>query len=137
MSASILALGRGVAEMAPAVDDLLGRTPADAQLQPAARDEVGRAGVLRHVERVLVAHVDHAGADLDAARPRADRGEQRERRGELLREVVDAEVGAVRPQLLGRDRELDRLQQRVRAERTCDSGVVDQWPKERKPMRFT
>ena len=50
------------------------------ELQPAARDQVGRAGVLRHVERVLVAHVDDGGADLDAARPRADRGEQRERR---------------------------------------------------------
>ena len=35
-------------------------------------------------------------------------------RGELPREVVDAEVGAVRAELLGRDRQLDRLQQRVR-----------------------
>ena len=36
-------------------------------------DEVGGAGVLRHVERVLVAHVDDRGADLDALGARADR----------------------------------------------------------------
>ncbi len=61
------ALRRDVAEVAVAVDDLLGRSPADAQLQPAAGDQVGRAGVLGHVQRVLVAHVDDAGADLDPA----------------------------------------------------------------------
>ena len=44
---------------------------------------------------------------------RADGGEQRERRAELLREVVHAEVGAVGAELLGRDRQVDRLQQRV------------------------
>ena len=62
-----LALGRHVAEVAPAVDHLLGRAAADAELQPPAGDEVGRARVLGHVERVLVAHVDDGGADLDAA----------------------------------------------------------------------
>ena len=61
-----LALGRLVAEVAPAVDHLLGRAAADAELQAAAGDEVGRAGVLGHVERVLVAHVDDRRADLDA-----------------------------------------------------------------------
>ena len=62
-----LALGGLVAEVAEAVDHLLRRAAADAQLQPAAGDEVGRAGVLGHVERVLVAHVDDGGADLDAS----------------------------------------------------------------------
>ena len=37
------------------------------ELEPAAGDEVGRTRVLGHVQRVLVAHVDDGGADLDAA----------------------------------------------------------------------
>ena len=67
-----LPLRRRVAEVAPAIDHLLGRAAADAELQPAAGDEVGRARVLRHVERVLVAHVDDRRADLDALGPGAD-----------------------------------------------------------------
>ena len=54
-----------------------------------------------------------AGADLDAARPGADRRQQRERRAELAGEVMHPEVGAVGAELLRRDGELDRLQQRV------------------------
>ena len=110
-----LALGRLVAEVAEAVDDLLRRAAADPELEATARDEVGGAGVLDHVQRVLVAHVDDGRADLDALRPRADRREQRERRGELLGEVVDAEVGAVGAEVLDRLGELDRLDERVRA----------------------
>ncbi len=110
-----LAVGRRVAEVAPAVDHLLGRAPADPELQPAAGDQIGRPGVLGHVQRVLVAHVDDGGADLDPLSPRADGRQQRERRGELAREMVDAEVRAVGAQLLRRDRELDRLQQRIGA----------------------
>ena len=113
MSASRLPLRRRVAEIAPALDHLLGRAAADAELQAPAGDEVGRARVLRHVERVLVAHVDDRGADLDPLRPRAARRQQRERRAELAREMMHAEIGAVRAELLGRDRKLDRLQQRV------------------------
>ena len=105
---------RLVAEMAQAVDHLLRRAAADAELQPPAGDHVGRAGVLDHVERVLVAHVDHRRPDLDPAGAGPDRGQQRERRRELLGEVVHAEVGAVRAELLGRHRQLDRLPQRVR-----------------------
>ena len=90
-----LALGRHVAEVAEAIDDLLGRAAADPELQATARDEVGGAGILDHVERVLVAHVDDGRPDLDALRPGADRRQERERRRELLGEVVDAEVGAV------------------------------------------
>ena len=109
-----LAFRRLVAEIAPPIDHLLGRAAADAELQPAAGDEVGGAGVLHHVERVLVAHVDHGRADLDPAGLCADGGQQRKGRGELAREMMDAEIGAVRAQLFRRDRKLDRLQQRVR-----------------------
>ena len=84
------------------------------ELEPAAGDQVGRAGVLGHVQRVLVPHVDDAGADLDPARLRADRRQQRERRRQLAGEVVHAEVGAVGSDLLCGDREVDGLQQDVR-----------------------
>ena len=73
-----LTLGRHVAEIAPAVDHLFRRAAADAELQAPAGDEIGSARVLGHVERVLVAHVDHGRADLDAAAscaaPRASSG---------------------------------------------------------------
>ena len=108
-----LALGRLVAEVAPAIDHLLGRAAADAELKSAARDEIRRAGVLRHVEGVFVAHVDDAGADLDPPGARADGRQQRKRRGQLLREMVDAEIGAVRAKLLRRNRKVDRLEQHV------------------------
>ena len=103
-----------VAEVAEAVDHLLRRAAADPELEATAGDEVGRAGVLDHVQRVLVAHVDDRGPDLDPLRPGADRREQRERRGELLGEVVDPEVGAVGTEVLDRLGELDRLDERVR-----------------------
>ena len=74
-----LAFGRLIAEIPPAIDHLLGRSAADAELQASAGDEIGGAGVLGHVERVLVAHVDHRRADLDAAGLRADGRQQRER----------------------------------------------------------
>ena len=44
---------------------------------------------------------------------RADRGQQRKRRAELAGKVMDAEVRAVGAELLGRDGQVDRLQQRV------------------------
>ena len=112
-SASVSSLARHVAERLGAAERGLGRAAADAELQPAAADEVGGGGLLGHVERVLVAHVDHGRADLDAARARADRREQRERRRELPREVVDADERAVDAELLGRDGELDRLHERL------------------------
>jgi hypothetical protein len=43
----------------------------------------------------------------------ADRREQREGRAELAREMMDPEIGAVRAQFLGRDRQVDRLEQHV------------------------
>ena len=102
-----LAFLRLVAEVSPAVDHLLRRAAADPELEPAAGDEVGRARVLGHVERVLVAHVDDRGADLDPAGARAHGGQQRERRAQLPREVVHAEVRAVGAKLFGRDRQVD------------------------------
>lgn len=62
-----------VAEVTPTFDDLLWRAAADSELEPAVADQIGRARVLDHVERILVAHVDDARSDLDAARPRTDR----------------------------------------------------------------
>ena len=99
----------GVAERLGAAPGGLGRAAADAELEPAAGEQIRGGGVLRHVQRVLVAHVDDAGADLDPAGLDADRGEERERRGELAREVVDADERAVDADLLGGDGELDRL----------------------------
>ena len=63
----------GVAEVTKAIDHLLGRAAADAELQTAAGDEIGGTCVLRHVQRVLVAHVDDRRADLDPLGPRAAR----------------------------------------------------------------
>ncbi len=109
-----LAVGRRVAEVSEAVDDLLGRSAADPELQTAAGDEVGGTGVFDHVERVLVAHVDDGRADLDPLGASADRRQQREWRRQLLGEVVDSEVGTVGPQVLDRLGELDGLDERVR-----------------------
>ena len=108
-----LAFGGLVAEVAPAINDLFGRAAADAQLQAAAGDQVGGTGVLHHVQRVLVAHVDDGGADLDAAGARADGGQQREGRAQLAGEVMDAKVGTIDADPLGLDRQFDGLQQRV------------------------
>ncbi len=83
-----LAFRRSVAEIAPAIDHLLGRAAADAELQPSTGDEVGGACVLRHVERVFVAHVDHGRADLDLAGLGADGGEQWKGRSQLAREMM-------------------------------------------------
>ena len=77
--------------------------------------QVGGPGILDHVQRVLVAHVDDGRPDLDPLRPGADRRQERERRRQLLGEVVDPEVGAVGTQVLDRLGELDRLDERIRA----------------------
>ena len=108
-----LAVRRHVAEIAPAIDHLLGRTARNAELQPAAGDEVGSAGVLRHVKRVLVAHVDDRGAELDFLGARAASRQQRKGRTKLPGEMMDAKIGAVGAQFLGRDCELDGLNERV------------------------
>ena len=55
---------------------------------------------------------------------RADGRQQRKRRGELAGEMMHAEIGAVGAELLRRDREVDRLQQGVAAERVCDWAMA-------------
>jgi hypothetical protein len=82
-------------------------------VNPPACDEIGGTGVLGHVERVLVAHVDHGRADLDAAGLRVDGRQQRERRGKLAGEVMDSKIGPVRAQFLGGNGQVDGLQERV------------------------
>ena len=47
--------------------------------------------------------------------------------------MVDPEVGAVGTELLGGDRQLDRLEQRVGAERVPERAG-DQWPNDRNPI---
>jgi len=58
-------LRRGVTEVAPSIDHLLGGTAADAQLQASAGDDVGRTSVLCHVQRVLIPHIDDRSANLN------------------------------------------------------------------------
>jgi hypothetical protein len=87
-------------------------------LQPAACNKVRGPRVLDHVQGIFVPHVDDRRADLDAFGPGADGRQQREGRAELTREVMYAEIGPIRAQLLGRDRQVDRLQKCV-GSRTC------------------
>jgi len=109
-----LAFGGPIAKIAPAVDHLLRRTPADAELKSSACDQIGCACVLDHIKRVFVTHVDDSRSDLDAAGLRTDRSEQREGRSQLASEVMNPEIGTVGAQLLGSDGEFDGLQQRIR-----------------------
>src|SRR5665811_1830957 len=76
-----------------------------------ASDEIGGTGVLGHVERVLIAHVDHRRPDLNAAGLRADGRQERERRGKLAGEVMDSKIGAVGAQFLGGNGEVNGLQE--------------------------
>ena len=95
--------------MTPPVDHLLGRAPADSELQPSASDEVGGARILDHVEGILVAHVDDRRADFDTASPGDHGRQQRKRRSKLAGEVVDAEIGPICAQLLRRDGQVNGL----------------------------
>ena len=114
-----LVIARPIAEIVPAIDHLFGRAAADAELEPPSGDDVGGAGVFGHIERVLVAHIDHRRADFDTAGLRANRGQQRERRGKLAGKVMHPEIGAVRPQFLGSYGKVDGLEQRV----GCRAGL--------------
>jgi hypothetical protein len=109
-----LTLSRLITEIAPTIDHLLGRSPADTELKASARDQIGCARVLSYVERVLVAHIDHRRADFDAADLRTDGRQQRKWRGKLACEVMDSEIGSVRAQFLGGNGQVDGLQERVR-----------------------
>ncbi len=132
-----LAVRRRITKVTPAVDHLLGRAAADAELEPSGRDEVGGARVFRHIARVFVPHVDDRRANLDRARPRADGRQQRERRAELAGEVMHANERAVRAQLLRGDSQFDRLEQTRRTrDRTSEPYESVQCPKERNPIFF-
>src|SRR5579863_1969377 len=72
----VIAFNRTVAKIAPTIDDLLGRTAADTQLQASTSDQIRSTGVLRHVVRILIAHVDHGGANFNLPRFCANRCEQ-------------------------------------------------------------
>ena len=99
--------------MTPAINDLLRGAPADAKLQTTAGNQIRRTGILGHVHRVFIAHINHAGTDLDGFRFGPNCGQQRERRAQLTSKVVHAKIGAVRPQLFGRYGQVDGLQQGV------------------------
>ena len=90
-----LALYRTVAEITPTRDHLFGRATADAELQTATGDEVRRARILNHIQRVLVTHVDYRRADFYAIRLRTDCRQQGERRGKLAGEMMHPEERAV------------------------------------------
>ncbi|KAF0115413.1 MAG: hypothetical protein FD150_1081 [Rhodobacteraceae bacterium] len=108
-----LAFFRRVAEVAPAFNHLLGRAAGDAKLQPPARNQVGGACILDHVERIFIAHVDDAGADLDSLGPGANGSEEREGRAKLVGEMVDAKVGAVGTKVFCGFSQLDGLRQHI------------------------
>lgn len=65
------------------------------EFTPFARDEVCRACVLGHIQRVLVAHIDDGRADFDAAGFGADGRQKGKRRRELTGEVVDSKISTV------------------------------------------
>lgn len=67
-----LAVDRGIAKMAPSVDDLLGGAAADSQLQSAAGDKICRARILNHVAGILIPHVDHSCTNFTPSRPGSD-----------------------------------------------------------------
>jgi hypothetical protein len=109
----ILAILRTEAEMTPTFDDLLGRAAADPQLQASAGYEIRRAGVLGHVVRILIPHIDHCCADFDFSRLRPNRSKQRKWGCKLLCEVMNTEVGSVHSHALGLDGKINGLQEHV------------------------
>ena len=75
------------------------------------------------VSEAVTRAVDALGrADLDPAGARANCRQQRERRSQLPREMVHAEVRAVGAELFGGNGQVDRLQQRVRCRPRTRAG---------------
>ncbi len=109
----ILAFIWAVTKIAPTIDHLLWRSTADSQLQAPSSDQIGGASVLCHVVRILISHIDHSGANFNFLRLGAHRRQQRKRRCQLLRKVMDTEVCAVHPQAFGLHGEVNRLQECV------------------------
>src|SRR5450631_2101854 len=131
-----LALGRLITEITPSIDHLLGRAAADTELQAPACDEIGGTGVLGHVERVLVAHVDHGRADLDPAGIRPDRRQERQGRGELAREFMHPEIAPSAPSSSAATASSMDCSSVSAAERACDCDEGVQCPNERNPIFF-
>ena len=97
--ALVFTLCRVVAKALKAADNGFGRATGDTQLQSTRRNKVCHGGKFSHVERVFVAHVNHAGTQLDAFGLGGDCGEQRVGGRLLLVEVVHAEERAVQPDI--------------------------------------
>ena len=98
-----------IAESLIAANNRLGRAAADAERDAAVGQNIQRGSFFREIERVFIAHVDHAGADLDILGLGRNRRQKRHRRGLLLGEVMHAEIGAVHAKLVGADADFDRL----------------------------
>ena len=113
-SCIILTVARVMAKIAPSVDDLFRRTATDSQLQAPAGDEIRGAGILGHVMRVLISHVNHCCADFNTVRLSADRGDQWKWGSQLSREVMNTKIRSVNAQPFGLDGKVNRLQERVR-----------------------
>jgi hypothetical protein len=113
-----LAFARRVPEVPPSVHHLFARAPADAELQPPACNQIRCARVFRHIERILITHVDDARADFDPAGLCTDGRKQWKRRRKLLRKMMDAEERAIGAECLGSDREVDGLKQHI-GRRAC------------------
>jgi len=117
-----LPVGGPVAEDLRATQRDFRRSPADPKLQPSAADQVGSRGFLGEVQRVLIPHVDDGGADLDPARLRGNCRQQRQRRGQLPLEVMDADERPVDAEVLRRLGQFDGLQQRVGGSASLRAG---------------
>ncbi len=117
--ALVFAFCRVVAEALKAADNGFGRAAGDTELQSARRNEVCHGGKFSHVERVFVAHVNHAGTQLDAFGLGGDCGEQRVGGCLLLVEVVHAEERAVQSDVFGTYGKVDCLVQRF-----CGGGYA-------------
>ena len=105
--------GAVIAEGLPAAQGGFRRSARDAEGHAPVGQQVEGGGFLGEVQRVLVAHVDDPGADLDALGPRGDRRQQRHGRRRLLGEMVDAEVRPVDADLVGGDGQFDGLLEHV------------------------
>jgi hypothetical protein len=98
---------------------------AQPELQAPLGDEVGGGGLLGEAHRVLVPDRHHGRAELEAAGPLGDRGEERERRGQVRLEVARPHPPGVVAQLLG---VLEEPEARPEPVGPCpvDAGVLDE-----------
>ena len=107
--ALVFAFCRVVAKALKAADNGFGRATGDTQLQSTRRNEICHGCKFCHVERVFVAHINHASAELDAFGLGGDCGEQRVGGRLLLVEVVHAEERTVQPDIFSTYGKVDCL----------------------------